>query len=255
MLTKVSGTNLSLSTSQIKQFVCKYGSELMLSKQIDKIQDNLNGWLLIKYTNGLIQMYNYVIDKFYSHNLIQITGLYDEQIKILKHIDSFDQNNSLVANKLRQWVIKKIKLINITKHPVKKILGIGGEYYLYWKLLESNMIDFPIGISNCKSIISDAKLNIPWSSNYLVDYNDLTTYPELTDFDLILINLSNLNINVIKYIKKINWKTIIFISCNLTDKKFKLLVNEFKIKTIKYFKNFDNVIKIIEFNKKFFNKL
>ena len=249
MLTKVSGNNLSLSTEQIKRFVSKYGSEQMLSNQIDKIQDNLNGWLLIKYTGGQVQMYNYMNSKFYSHNLIQITWLDNEQIKILKHIDSFDQNNSLVANKLRHWVINKIKLINIIKYPVKKILGIGGEYYLYWKLLEFTMIHKPVGISNCKSIISDAQLNIPWSQNHLVDYNDLTTYPEPSDYDLILINLSNINLGVINYINKINWKTTIFISCNLTDKKFKLLVDKFKIRTVKYFKNFDNVIKIIEFEK------
>lgn len=251
MLTKVLGTNTLLSTGQIKQFVNKYKNDSEFINRIDKIQDNLSGWLLIKYTNGFVQMYNYTTGKFYAHNLIQINVGYNEQIKILKHIDSFDQNNSLVANKLRQWVANKVKLINWVKYPVKKILGIGGEYYLYWKLLNDLIsVDNFMGISNCESIVSDAKLNVPWSLNYLVNYNNLLTYPEPVDCDIVLVNLSNINTNIINYLKKNNWKTTILISCNLNDKKFKLLNDNFKIQAIKYFNNFDNIIRIIEFEKK-----
>jgi hypothetical protein len=112
-----------------------------------------------------------------------------------------------------------------------------------------------IGISNCQSIITDSKINVPWSKNYLVNYNNLTTYPETTKpefikYDLILINLSNLNLNVIEYIKKINWVTTIIITCNLSDKKFKLLADEFVITKIKYFKNIDSTIRIIELEKR-----
>jgi hypothetical protein len=256
MLTKVSGSNTLFSTTQIKNFINKYCSDPKF-KSIDKIQDNQTGWLVIKQTNvSNVLMYNYLIDKFYTHDLIQITVAHEFDIKIFKHIDSFDQNNSLVANKLRNWVLHRIKLINLIKIPVKKILGIGGEYYLYWKLLYlmTGVKEF-IGISNCQSIITDSKINVPWSKNYLVNYNNLTTYPETTKpefikYDLILINLSNLNLNVIEYIKKINWVTTIIITCNLSDKKFKLLADEFVITKIKYFKNIDSTIRIIELEKR-----
>lgn len=241
MLTKVSLPN-KYASSNINNFTIKYPEQIEL---IDKIQDNMEGYLIIKYKNENIKLYNYCLNKFYSHNKIKIVH---NDINIIKQIDSFDQNNWIVGNKLRNYTINQIKWSNQYDKPINSILGIGGEYYLYW-------IFFPyiknfIGISNHQTIIDDAINNIPWSSNYLVDYNNLSSYPKITQIDLILINLFQINSNVIKYLKKINFNKILIIACNLPDNKLKLLNDNFQIKKIKYFKNFEGILRVIEMVKK-----
>lgn len=247
MLTKVSEPN-HLATSNI----IKWCKENKSSVNIERIQDNLEGYLLIKYkSNQNIIIFNYYLNIYYSHNLIQIH--WNNQI-ILKHIDSFDQNNWLVGNKLRTWVLNKIKFINTNEFEINNILGIGGEYYLYWiKMYSVKMYSVKkmIGISNHYSIISDANLNIPWSSNTLVDYNKLNTYPQINHpLDLILINLAQLNTNIVKYINTLEYKKIIIIVCNLPDSKLKLINSNFKIIQIKYFLNFTNLIRVMILKRK-----
>ena len=68
ILTKVSIPN-KYATTNIQNYIKKYPEHTTL---IDKIQDDLEGYLLIKYKNGKIQMYNYYLNKFYSHNKIKI---------------------------------------------------------------------------------------------------------------------------------------------------------------------------------------
>lgn len=241
MLTKVSESNYLTTSNIIKWF------RKNKSVDVERIQDNLEGYLLIKYKyspNPIL--FNYYLNRYYSHNLIRI--YWNEQI-ILKQIDSFDQNNWLVGNRLRNWVLNKIKYINTNEFEINRILGIGGEYYLYW--VKMTWIKNLIGISNHSSIISDANLNVPWSSNTLVNYNNLNTYPQINHpLDLILINLSQLNSNIVKYINTLEYKKIIMIVCNLSDSKLKLINSIFKIVQIKYFKNYTNLIRIMILKKK-----
>ena len=236
MLTKVSIPNI-YATNQIIKFSNSNNSNL----KIDKIQDNLEGYLLIKYANGKTIMYNYYLNKFYSHNRIQI---HFNSCIITKQIESFDQNNLKIASKIRSYVLKKINYLNKYEFNVKSILGIGGEYYLYWSFL--NWVEKLTGISNHESIINDANTNIPWSINYLIDYNNQKSYPIILNSDIILINLSQININVITYIKKINYKKIIIISCSLSNSKLNLLIKNFIIKKIKYLTNYNGLIRIME---------
>ena len=242
MLTKVSETN-HLTTFNI----IKWYGENKSSSCVERIQDNLEGYLLIKYkSNPNPILFNYYLNIYYSHNLIQVH--WNNSI-ILKQIDSFDQNNWIVGNKLRTWVLNKIKSINTNEFKINSVLGIGGEYYLYWVCML--WLKKLIGISNHSSIISDANLNVPWSSNYLVNYNNLYTYPQIIQTDMILINLAQLNSNIIKYISTIKYKKIILIICNLPDSKLKLLNSNFKIVEIKYFYNYTNLIRVMILEKKF----
>jgi hypothetical protein len=213
MLTKVSIPN-KYAIVNIQNYLIRYPDESIL---IDRIQDNVEGYLIIKYKNDPnTKMFNYYLNKFYSHNLIQIHWLISDHI-ILKQIDSFDQNNWIIGNKLRTWVLYQIKLTNILEYKINSILGIGGEYYLYW-----------------------------------VDYNKLDSYPKISiPIDLILINLAQLNTNIVQYISKIQFKKIILIICNLPDTKLQLLKDKFKILKIKYFKNYDNLIRIMLMEKKY----
>jgi hypothetical protein len=247
MLTKVCLPN-DLATSNIIKFLStNYDKKL---KKIERIQDNMCGYLLIQYSDSLIIQYNYHLNKLYSHDKIQIDF---NGYKIIKQINSFDQNNWIVGNRLRNWVLRRIDQINRFEFVINSILGIGGEYYLYWvglcelsELKNTNLI----GISNHKSIVDDAILNIPWSVNYLVDYNNLKTYPKIIQSEFILINLFQINSNVIKYLNQIKFKKIILIACNLPDSKLKLLALNFKLKRIKYFANFNNFLRVIEMEKK-----
>ena len=238
MLTKVSEPNHLATPNIIKWFKNNFNNDF-----VERIQDNMEGYLIIKYKNNPNpKLFNYYLNRYYSHNLIKIH--WGEKI-ILKQIDSFDQNNWVIGNKLRNWVLNKINLINMYEFKINSILGIGGEYYLYWVRL--NLVSNLIGISNHLSIVSDSNLNVPWSSNYLVDYNKLETYPQIKiELDLVLINLAQLNSNVVKYLTKLKFKKIILIICNLPDSKLKLLSDNFKILQIKYFKNYDNLIRVIQ---------
>jgi hypothetical protein len=76
-----------------------------------------------------------------------------EKSIILKQIDSFDQNNWIVGNRLRTWVFNKIKSINSNEFEANSVLGIDGEYYLYW--VKMVWVKKLIGISNHSSIITD----------------------------------------------------------------------------------------------------
>lgn len=230
MLTKVNRYNYYLGTSNIISYISKFQEIL---KNDFLIQDNMNGYVLVKLYDKIF-LYNYNIDKYYNHNRIQI------QINgciISKQIDSFDQNNSLIANKIRSYIIKLFNFNNINT-----ILGIGGEYYIYFPFINANNY---IGISNHKSIKEDADYNIPFSKNYLVDYNNINTFPNIEVSDNIILNVYNIHDNIIKYIKSLEFKNLIFISCNLSNNKLEKIINNFKIIEIKYFKNIDGLIRII----------
>lgn len=243
MLTKVSSIN-HLASPNIIKF---YSIQNELTNPIIRIQDNMEGYLLIQYKNLEIKLYNYYLNKFYSYNKIQINF---NGLKIIKQIDSFDQNNYIQGNLLRSWVLRRINQMNLFEFDINSILGIGGEYYLYWiglyQLYRLNKFCELVGISNHKSIIDDSKLNIHWSINHLVNYNNLETYPNIIQTDLVIVNLFQINSNVIKYLQKIKFKKIILIACNLPDKKLKLISENFKIIRIKYFNNFDNFLRVIE---------
>lgn len=227
MLTKVNSFNYNLGTGQLNKY--------FLQHNFNEALDNLNGNLLVK-KNNCIYVYNYHKNKYYNHNKIQIDV---NGHKFVKQIDSFDQNNHLIANKIRLYVLSLIDKNNDV------ILGIGGEYYIYFYFAHAQRY---IGMSNHLAIINDAKYNVPCAENYLVDYNNKTTYPIIKYADCIILNVFNIHVNIIEYIETIKFKKIIVIACNLPDSKMLLLKNKFKIKSIKYFKNIAGIIRVILLN-------
>jgi hypothetical protein len=225
MLSKIDQSNYNLGTNQIKKYIEN-------NKEIKRIQDNLVDSLLIE-TNDNIYIYNYVKNKKYNHYKIQIEF---NNKKIVKQIDSFDQNNILIANKLRKYVL------SLCKNNYDLVLGIGGEYYLYFLFINANKY---IGISNHKTIINDANYNIPYSVNFLVDYNNYNSLPKVKA-NLIILNLFNIHINVIKYLNDIKFDKLIIISCSLPENKLLLLKKNFKIITINTFSNLNGFIKVFQ---------
>ena len=228
MLSKVNKTNIYLGTNELQKLYNYTKYELA--------QDNLNNHIIYKLNNKNY-IKNYITNKVYNHNRIQVEILGE---KIIKQIDSFDQNNINISDKIRKTVL------SLVNNKYNNILGIGGEYYVYFKLIKSKECN---GMSNHQSIVDDANYNVPYSKNYLVDYNNIINTINIIKTDLIILNVYNICESIIKYIHNIEFQKLIIITCCLTDKKLKQLTKYFKLKTIKHIQNFNSWICIIEITK------
>jgi hypothetical protein len=225
MLSKVNKSNIYLGTTELQKLYNNTNYELA--------QDNLNNHIIYKLNNKNY-IKNYITNKVYNHNRIQIEILGE---KIIKQIDSFDQNNINISNKIRKTVI------SLSNNTYNNVLGIGGEFYVYFKFIKANEY---IGMSNHQCIVDDANYNVPYSKNYLVDYNNINTSISNKKADLIILNVYNICETIIKYIHNIEFQKLIIITCCLTDKKLKQLTTYFKLKTIKHIQNFNSWICVIE---------
>lgn len=136
---------------------------------------------------------------------------------------SFQQNNLNLGKMIHKYTIDLIK--------TKNIISIGGESYLY-----GNGIFY----TNNKTILEDSKYNGVKCSK-LIDYNK--TKLGLNGNDIIM-NLSKLNVNLLKQINNSCSNRIIIINCHHKDfwKKIKYLSN-YKLISRKQF---------IDFNIKYF---
>jgi hypothetical protein len=224
MLSKVNQSSKFLGTKQLKNL-----------KFFDIAQDNLNGMIIFKL-NNIIQIYNYIENKYYNHDRIQIIILNEI---FIKHIDSFDQNNILISNKIRNTVL------SFCKESYLNILGVGGEFYVYFRFINSKNY---YGISNHKSIIDDANINSPYSNNYLENYNNIKF--SISTVDIIILNVFTITNSIINYIQNIDFKRLIIISCCLNDKILKKINTKFKLNTIKHIQNFKSWITILICTKK-----
>jgi hypothetical protein len=144
---------------------------------------------------------------------------------------SFMQNNIYISPIIRNLVIKFINFNNFNNF--NNILCIGGESYIYGLVSKyKNIYHF----TNSKSIFDDCSFNsIIYKKsknifNNLIDYNSKNINKNINskiNFDICILNLSNLNHNLLKIINKIKINFIIIINCHHSDfwKKIKLLSN------------------------------
>jgi hypothetical protein len=231
MLSKINKSNKHLGSGQIVKFNNDNHS-LHFSADYDYLHDNLINYILVKH-NKKQYLFDYKLNKIIIYNRLPI--LFNDYV-FWKQIDSFDQNNIFIANKIRNQVLK------YSQKFTNNLLGIGGEYYMYFNFINCKKY---IGISNHKSIIEDANFNTCNSNNYLVNYNDLDSYPIIDDSYDVIINVYNLHENIIKYVNDNNIQNIIIISCNLPDNKLKLLAKTFRLKSFTHILNFKSWITII----------
>jgi hypothetical protein len=232
MLSKVTKDNYILGTNQI----IKYANQ---KNNYDIIIDNLEGYLLIK-DNYNIFYYNYY-KNIIIKNVIRIRlNILDKYF--WKQVYSFDQNNIKIANKIRSFVIKYF-----SDSDIYNTIGIGGEYYIYFPFIKSNNY---IGISNHQSIIDDADFNLKFYNlnykNYIVNYNDILSFPQIdNNISNVIINVSNIHENHIKWITNYNINKLVIITCTPVYKKMLLITKYFIIKKIKYFLNFNSWVTIL----------
>jgi hypothetical protein len=175
------------------------------------INNNYRGFICTDYNNNIIiDQYKKYIAQNFNDNIIFISA------------QSFQQNHIKLAPQIRKYVLKL--LINCS--IIENIVCIGGESYIYG--LISN-IDNIYHYTNSNSIFEDCKFNNKFYRkniiNNLIDYNNIDILPN--NKDICLINLSQLNINLIKLINNNKYKKLIIINCNSDDfwKKIILLKN------------------------------
>lgn len=235
MLSKVVYSNVEFGTDEVKNY-SKYNI-------FDIVMDNQNGLLLVK-KNKEVYIWNYKNNKKYNYNKIKLE--FNNEI-FIKQIDSFDQNNIKESKNIRKSVLEYFKFFEKSGN----LLGIGGEYYLYFRFLKYKSY---FGLSNHKSIVEDANINFPKSDNVLVNYDDGKSLPKLdTDTYDVIINVVNIHENIIKYISKYNCKNIIIITCKPLQTKIKMLQKYLTLIKISHVKNINSLITICLFRKNNFN--
>lgn len=224
MLSKTNKDSLFLATPQIQLY----------NDDFDLIQDNLNGSLLIK-NNNTIYLYNYYNNKRIKYSRIAI---YFNDTVFWKQIDSFDQNNIKIANNIRKQVLIYAQNFNADDN----LLLIGGESYIYSRFIKAKSYNF---LTNNKYIYEDALYNCNLVNSHLVDYSDIKLAQKQSN---IILNLSQININILKYIKNIA-NNVIVITCHLNDNKLKLLTEDYRIYKWSHFLNIHSWVNIIYLKK------
>jgi hypothetical protein len=209
--------------------------------KITMVYDDLDRWILYQDlesntwawdTLGQTNKHKAKPDKLIQ---VQIHG-----IRFIKSLDSFDQSNFSIKNKLRECVIKLLGNTSVNK-PQTNFLAIGGESWIYSHFVQAQSYSM---ISNHLTIVNDAKRSCPYVKSQLVDYN---TWVLTNNFNLILINLSNVHSNIINQLANLsNSFKLIIITCHLPDNKLKLLAKKFKIRSIAHFLNISTWVWVIQ---------
>jgi len=145
---------------------------------------------------------------------------------IYKTINIFSQNNCEIANCIYSIVLDlldNLMLDLINEHKIINLYGIGGEFYVYFKILRckyrtnklnkynpNNYKFIYNGYSNNKEILEAAQKNYSCSEKCynLINYN---TYNfNMVHNGITLINLSKINKNILKNLKT---KYVVCITC------------------------------------------
>lgn len=193
---------------------------------------NTNDWSIIFNlkneitTNIITTLYEDIKLKYLEINKIVLKNLYLEEIyfdKIIKRSAfSFHQNDENIRKILYDNIYKFVFSKNF-----KKIIFLGGEMYLYGKIIDADQKYF---YSDYKSIVDDTILN-NINSKYvkLIDYADKSIKIESGNMILVNNGKSGLGINLCQKILENEYEWIIIISCN--NKSFE---NDYKILNMKY---------------------
>jgi len=179
-----------------------------------------------------------------------------ELFHIVKPINVFDQNNIAIAQDIRNTVMNYM----IQYGVAKTLLGIGGEYYLYYILLQQRY-KMMFGLSNNKTILSTSDINCanhecPCKNTYIDSYTNIKNFPVEDTFYLdencgvasrmdVIVNLSRFKPTIVEYLNKIkhNIGIVCVINCN-DDDIDKMMSPNFRNCNYKYIKAFNGYVKI-----------
>jgi hypothetical protein len=156
---------------------------------------------------------------------------------IFKYLDTFQQNNSYLSNKIRKYVF-----LNIDNN----VMCIGGESYIY-----GIECDNFIYYSNCEKLCFESDYNSNSKSIYIKDYNKLDKKQFKIIYPIVIINLSKLNKELLLLLNSFEIHKIIIINCHHKDfwKKIKYL-DKFKLTNREKFIGKEYFITVNIFNRK-----
>ena len=176
-------------------------------------------------------------DKYYTNDKVILTSIGNK--KYLESINSFFQVNNTLTKDLYNEV-----LINVKDKNYKKVLDLycgTGTIGIYIK----DYVDSVIGIDYNKSNVEDAIKNVELNSldniEFICDKVE-NRINEFKDIDLVIVDppRAGLDNKTKEYLKKINSKEIIYVSCDpmTLARDIKDLSDTYKIKYIKPFNMF-----------------
>ena len=206
-----------------------------------------------KITDGNNNLLHPILNRFIKHNHFKgdialdyrnrvrihnslIPFLLNKKI-IFKYLDTFQQNNSYLSNKIRKYVFLNID---------NSIMCIGGESYIYGTE-SKNFIYY----SNCKKLCFESDYNSNNKSIYIKDYNKLDKKQFKIIYPIVIINLSKLNKELLLLLNSFEIHKIIIINCHHKDfwKKIKYL-DKFKLINREKFIGKEYFITVNIFNRK-----
>ena len=162
-----SSTPIYLFTHEIQLYLSKNKAETVIQNAFGKICGDTN-----------------YIPQNFAGNIIFIS------------YNSFQQTNQVLSNKIRRYVLNII-IKELNKISDKSITCIGGESYIYGLLTTKGIYHY----TNSQSIYNDCSYNNKIYrcniSNNLVNYSE---FKLKTTSNILLLNLSGLNINLINEI-------------------------------------------------------
>ncbi len=178
-----------------------------------------------------------------------LTG--DEKKKIISAIGnrkfrisskSFFQVNAEITKKLYDYIYETVESLN-SKNVLDLYCGIGTiGIYIH------DLVEKVLGIEIVKEAVEDANFNKKLNQLNHISFlcGDVSQYIERikNQYDLIIVDppRSGLKMAVIKEVKRLNAKTIIYISCNKATliRDLKLLEEKYRLQSLKLFDMFPN---------------
>jgi len=175
---------------------------------------------------------------------------------IWKSIESFHQNNSMIADKIYKTINYLLKF-----NRNNLWIGIGGEFMYYFINNLSNFFqpEKYIAVTNSESIKEDAVFNNTFYSMNLdinkINYEKIKEYPIITNKALVIIQVANITITLINYLlnNKDIIDEIIFITCHIDNynKRIVPLYYYYKQTITKYWQNGPiSIVGIIQLKRK-----
>ena len=146
---------------------------------------------------------------FIENNQIILETIYVSQhpIQIERLFQTFHQNDDNVRLIIYDYIYNQIG-----SKSISNLLLIGGECYIYGKIIKSDMTDI---YTDFESILIDAKRNCKDKNNIsfnLIDYKDYKDFKK--DYDVCIVNIGKKEmIDTFK----INSKLLLYISCHQNE--------------------------------------
>lgn len=211
--------------------------KILITKLNDKIIDTLNDKINEPYKIMISNNNKIYINPDDTTNIYESIFIKDYKFNICRNVNTFYQIDKTIRTLVHNCVFN---LFDIYIKNNKNALFIGGEMYLYSKILDS-FLSNKYFYTNNKFIYADTiKNDTRHSQYYLIDYMKDTI--EINIYNVVIVNISKhgLRKHLCNQITKLKPEYIIMITCNEDNlnKDIELLSTFRIIKQFNYITNF-----------------